>query len=246
MHHASPVRWWCSRLMRYITGSRRFWLGDAHVDLRAQHVRAVGELAGAHAREEVEVLGDGPVAVRAHARPPCRSCRAPRGSPRASGCRRTPCPARRASRRARRASRSSPTRSTGGRSQSKPSQRTSSWIERTYSSSSTLGLVSSKRRLHTAPGDGLRDAEVQADGLGVTDVQVAVRLGRKARHHLAAVLAGGDVGLHELEHEVRELLGGRRRGHGRGARAWRLARWVMARGLRCSNPRLGILVCGEP
>ena len=36
-----------------------------HVDLGAQHVRAVLELAGAHAREEVEVLLDRPVAVRA-------------------------------------------------------------------------------------------------------------------------------------------------------------------------------------
>ena len=36
-----------------------------HVDLRAQRARAVGELAGAHAAEEVEVLRDGAIAVRA-------------------------------------------------------------------------------------------------------------------------------------------------------------------------------------
>jgi hypothetical protein len=36
-----------------------------HVDLRAQHARAVGELAGAHAREQVEALLGGPVAPRA-------------------------------------------------------------------------------------------------------------------------------------------------------------------------------------
>ena len=36
-----------------------------HVDLRAQHPRAVGELAGAHAAEQVEVLRDGTVAERA-------------------------------------------------------------------------------------------------------------------------------------------------------------------------------------
>ena len=36
-----------------------------HVDLRAQHERAVGKLAGAHAGEEIEVLLDRPVAIRA-------------------------------------------------------------------------------------------------------------------------------------------------------------------------------------
>ena len=40
-------------------------LGDGHVDPRAQHARAVGELAGAHAREEVEALLRRPVAPRA-------------------------------------------------------------------------------------------------------------------------------------------------------------------------------------
>ena len=39
--------------------------GTRHVDLEPQHVRAVGELAGAHPAEEVEVLGDAAVAVRA-------------------------------------------------------------------------------------------------------------------------------------------------------------------------------------
>ena len=39
--------------------------GRRHVDLGAQHARAVGELACAHAREEVEVLLDRPVAVGA-------------------------------------------------------------------------------------------------------------------------------------------------------------------------------------
>ncbi len=42
-------------------------VGRFHVDLRPEHVRSVGELAGAHALEEVEVLGHRPVAVGAHA-----------------------------------------------------------------------------------------------------------------------------------------------------------------------------------
>ncbi len=45
-------------LMRYSNGSRIFMFVRDHVDLRAQHVGAVGELAGAHAREEVEGLLD--------------------------------------------------------------------------------------------------------------------------------------------------------------------------------------------
>ena len=36
-----------------------------HVDLGAEHVRAVRELAGAHAREQIEVLRDRPIAIRA-------------------------------------------------------------------------------------------------------------------------------------------------------------------------------------
>jgi hypothetical protein len=51
-------------------------------------------------------------------------------------------------------------------------------MDSTYSTSSFAGLVSSKRRLQTT-AKFARDAEVQADGLGVADVQVAVRLGGK-------------------------------------------------------------------
>ena len=40
-------------------------LPERHVDLGAQHARAVGEFAGAHAAEQVEVFLDGAVAERA-------------------------------------------------------------------------------------------------------------------------------------------------------------------------------------
>ena len=40
-------------------------VGRRHVDLRAQHVRAVGKLAGPHPPEHVHALGDGPIAIRA-------------------------------------------------------------------------------------------------------------------------------------------------------------------------------------
>ena len=51
--------------MRYITGSRQVQVGGGHVDAGAQHVGAVGELARAHAPQQVEALGGRPVAVRA-------------------------------------------------------------------------------------------------------------------------------------------------------------------------------------
>ena len=58
------------------------------------------------------------------------------------------------------------------------------------------------------------EAEIQDDRLGVSIVQVAVGLGRKARDHLAAVFAGsivlGDDGAQEI---------GRRRGRARRASA---------------------------
>ena len=47
------------------------------------------------------------------------------------------------------------------------------------------------------------DAEAERDRLGVTDVQIAVRLGRKARDDLG-VLSGGDVGGDDLANEVRQ------------------------------------------
>ena len=47
-------------------------------------------------------------------------------------------------------------------------------------------------------------AEIQADGFGVADVQIAVRLGRKARVHAAAELAGLQV----VEDDVANEIGG--------------------------------------
>ena len=47
-----------------------------------------------------------------------------------------------------------------------------------------------------------RDAEIQTDRLGVSDVQVAVGLGREPRHHPARDLARRDVGVDRLADEV--------------------------------------------
>ncbi len=56
---------------------------------------------------------------------------------------------------------------------------------------------------------GLRQAEVQADALGVADVQVAVGLRREAREHPPPVLPRGAVRLHDLLDEVEALGFGR-------------------------------------
>ena len=71
--------------------------------------------------------------------------------------------ARSAARPTRRAARSSRRRRTRRSSQSKPSQRTSSLIESTYSCSSLVGLVSSKRRLHVPPYSSARPKLRQID-----------------------------------------------------------------------------------
>ena len=49
---------------------------------------------------------------------------------------------------------------------------------------------------------GLRQAEVQADALGVADVQVAVGLRREPREHPPPMLAGEAIRLHDLLDEV--------------------------------------------
>ena len=51
--------------MRYMHRVAQPDVGRGHVDLGAQGAGAVGELAGAHALEEVEALVDGAVAVEA-------------------------------------------------------------------------------------------------------------------------------------------------------------------------------------
>jgi hypothetical protein len=58
-------------------------------------------------------------------------------------------------------------------------------MESTYSTSSLAGLVSSKRRLHVPPNFG--QAEIQADRLGVADMQVTVGFRRETGGHPAVV-----------------------------------------------------------
>jgi hypothetical protein len=53
----------------------------------------------------------------------------------------------------------------------------------------------------------LRDLEVETDCRGMTDVQKAVRFGRKARDHNAAALPGRHIARDHLPYEVRRSVG---------------------------------------
>ena len=88
----------------------------------------------------------------------------------------------------------------------------SSAIASTYSVSSLAGLVSSSRRLQRPPELG-GDAEVQADRLGVADVQVAVGFRGEPGLDPAAVLSRRHVVGDDLAEEI-EAAGARRAGAG--------------------------------
>ena len=64
-----------------------------------------------------------------------------------------------------------------------------------------LGRVGVVEAQVAAAAELLGDAEVEADRLGVADVQVAVRLGRKAGHHRRVPL-GVEVGLDDVADEI--------------------------------------------
>src|SRR5207247_141089 len=53
----------------------------------------------------------------------------------------------------------------------------------------------------TTAAELFRDTEVEADRLGVTDVQVSIRLRRKARHHICVAL-GGKISRDDIADEV--------------------------------------------
>ena len=212
MHQASPVRGWARVDDPVEHRIAEVDVGRRHVELRPQHARAVGELAGAHAREEVEVLG--------HRSAPVRRIRAGRGQ--------------RPSRLAdllgrqvvdigeavpdevdgpmRRAARSSPTRGTGCRpSRSRASGRPPRSRRGTPAPPCRVRVVEAEVAV---AAEFLRQAEVETDRLGVPDVEVAVGLRREARHG-GRDPSGREVGRDDIADEVRAF---RRidRGWGRG------------------------------
>ena len=64
-----------------------------------------------------------------------------------------------------------------------------------------LGWVGVVEPQVTTPGKLLRDAEIQGNGFGMADVQVAVRLRREASHNLV-MFVGVEIGLHDIANEI--------------------------------------------
>ena len=163
-----------------------------HVDLGAQHARAVRKFARAHAAEQVEVLLDRAVAERAVLARLGERAAVDRAFPPGSGRRHRPCRPGSGPRPSRKAARNNPRRDRGARpSRSRASAHRASMAS-IYSCSSLAGLVSSKRRWQRPPNSS-RDAEIQADRLGVADMEVAVRLRRKAGDRQRDA-AGSEIG----------------------------------------------------
>jgi len=175
-------------------------VAGGHVDLRPQRLGAVGELAGAHAAEEVEALVHGAIAMRRF--PPGLGQRAavladliageivhvglaladelfrPFVEPLevVAGVVEVRAPV-----------------------EAEPADVRHDGVHVLLTLLGRVGVVEAQI---AAAAVVLRQAEVQADGLGVADVQVAVRLGREARDHLAAEAAFAVVRLDDLADEV--------------------------------------------
>ncbi len=170
-----------------------------HVDLRAQHVRAVGKLARAHPVEQVEVLRHRPVAIRA------------------VGARFRQRPAVRAD-------------LVGAETVHVRLAVANELLRVRVQQLEVVGRVQHRRPLEPEPSHVCLDrldvldvflggvgvveaevaaaaelaghAEVEADRLGVADVEVPVRLGRKAGVHTAAVPSVACVFRHDFAHEI--------------------------------------------
>ena len=163
-------------------------VGRRHVDLRAQHVRAVGKLARAHPPEQVEVLLDRPVAIRAVA---------------ARLGQRAAILADLVGRQAVDVGLAVANQLLGvavhllevvrrvehpiGPVEPEPADVLLNRVDVLDVFLRRVGVVEPQV---AEAAEFLGDAEIQADRLGVADVQIPVRLGRKARVHAPAVAAG--------------------------------------------------------
>ena len=63
-----------------------------------------------------------------------------------------------------------------------------------------IGVVESQ--VANAARGVIRDTEIQADRFRMTDMEIAVRLGWKARHDSAAMLAGCAIGSHDVADKI--------------------------------------------
>ena len=176
-----------------------------HVDLGPQRARSVGKLAGPHAAEQVEVLGRRPVAVRAVL-------------------------ARRGQRAAIFAHLVAVQVADVGLAgldqllgpivelaeiirgvehplfpiEAEPADAVLDRVDVFHVLFAGIGIVEAQVALAAVV---LGQAEVQADALGMPNVQVAVRLGRKARMDAAGVFAGAEVVFDDLLDEIQPALG---------------------------------------
>ena len=171
-----------------------------HVDLRAQRLRPVGELAAAHALEEVQVLRDAAVAVRA-LRPGLGQG-----------------PAMLAHLRDRQLVHVGPARldelhrplvellevvarvvQVLAPVEAEPADVAHDRVDVLLALLRGVGVVEAEV---AAPAELAGDAEVEADRLGVADVEIAVRLRREARDDLAAEPSGLRVRRDQVTDEV--------------------------------------------
>ena len=186
MHHLSPVRWWCACRMRYMIGSRMLKFGDAMSIFARSSARRRGTRPPSCAEQS---RGSPPTERSRYGLFLPGSVSVPRYSRISSAVRSSTyaLPSVISSRPSRRAARSSRRRRTARSSQSKPSQRTSSLdgIDVLVLLLGRVGVVVAQVALAAVL---CGDAEVQADRLGVADVQVAVGLRRETRRHPAVVL----------------------------------------------------------
>ncbi len=180
----------------------------SHVDLGAQHARAVWKLAGLHAAEQVEILLDRAIAERA-----VLAGLRQRAAAQADVLLRLVVDIGKAC-----ADQSlrpviQPVEIIRGIEQvlapiiAEPVHVSLNRIDIFLLFPGRIGVIEAQM---TAPGKFLRDAEIEPDRLGVADMQIAVRLRREPGHdHL--VSAGVEIGLDDVANEVAPRLCRRRR-----------------------------------
>ncbi len=221
--------------MRYSVGVAHVDVGRRHVDLGAQHARAVGELARAHAAEQVQALLDRPVAIRA-----VRARLGQRAAVRSDLVGREVVDVRLVH----------PDEALGvlvhllevvGREEhlAVPAEAEPGdvLLDRLDVLDVFLGRVGVVHPQVAPAAELVGDAEVQADGLGVADVEVAVGLWRKPRMDAPAVLAGLAVGDDDLADEIEGRGVGRGRIHGSVPNC---THWRQPIGCRVAPARSGI------
>ena len=171
-----------------------------HVDLRAQHVGAVLELAGPHARKQVEVLLDGPVAVRAftaglgqRAAVLADFLGAEAVDVRLAGHDQVDGVV---------VERLEVVRGVKRLAMPVEAQPADVLLDRVDVLDVFFRGVGVVEAQVAGAAELGRNAEIQADRLGVADVQVAVRLGREARGDTSGVLPRADVLSHDGPDEI--------------------------------------------